>query len=92
MIGDFKLFYEEHAIYLQQDIVNFGVMRYYLTIIIALYSIKMSAGGPWLTQKKSGFFQLQSTFPAGAYSNLFLGNGKTLKLNRKVFDYNFQSF
>lgn len=50
------------------------------------------AGGPWLTPKKTGFFQLQSTFPAGAYSDLFLANGENLRLNRKVLDYNFQGY
>jgi hypothetical protein len=63
----------------------------FLTILILLPFFG-SAGGPWLSKKKSGFLQFQSTFPGGAYSKLFLENGDNLNLNRDILDYNFQIY
>jgi hypothetical protein len=63
----------------------------FLTILILLPFFG-SAGGPWLSKKKSGFLQSQSTFPGGAYSKLFLENGESLNLNRNILDYNFQIY
>ena len=67
-------------------------MKYYLTLTALIFSLSLFAGGPWLVPKKSGFIQIQSTFPSGAYDNLFLSNGESLKLNRGVLDYNFQGY
>ena len=67
-------------------------MKKNLLLVIVLMPIITLAGGPWLTQKKSGFFQLQTTLPVGAYSDLFLANNKDLELKRTVLDYNFQAY
>lgn len=67
-------------------------MRLTLIILITLYSLAASAGGPWLNKKKEGFFQLQSTFPGGAYNRLFLENGNESVLNNSVLDYTFQAY
>ena len=67
-------------------------MKIKLLAIIILSPIITFAGGPWLSQKKSGFFQIQSTLPVGAYSNLFLANNNNLELKRNALDYNFQAY
>jgi len=68
------------------------IMKFLLTLVFSSVSLCIFAGGPWLLPKKSGFFQLQTTLPAGAYTSLFQSNGKTLDLNRKVIDVNFQAY
>jgi hypothetical protein len=60
--------------------------------LFLVYTSTLFAGGPWLNKKKAGFFQIQSTFPAGAYSVLFLENNKELPLQRAVLDYTFQAY
>jgi len=67
-------------------------MKAYFLISLIAFPALLLAGGPWLTKKKSGFFQLQSTFPGGAYNSLFLENNNTLNLNREVIDVNFQAY
>ncbi len=67
-------------------------MKYLFVIMLLLFSIPFFAGGPWLVPKKSGFLQLQSTFPIGSYNRLFLKNNKDVNLNRSVLDYNFQAY
>jgi hypothetical protein len=63
----------------------------FITLLL-LISIKALAGGPWLNKSKSGFFQIQSTFPASSYNRLFLENGKEANLNRGVLDYTLQAY
>ncbi|MGB0882518.1 MAG: hypothetical protein ACPGSO_06160 [Vicingaceae bacterium] len=60
--------------------------------LFSLISFSLVAGGPWLNKKKSGFFQVQSTFPASSYNLLFLENGKEASLKRGVLDYTFQAY
>jgi hypothetical protein len=67
-------------------------MRFTILILIYIFSNSVFAGGPWLNKKKEGFFQLQSTFPGGAYNRLFLENGKELELNTSVLDYTIQAY
>ena len=49
-------------------------MKITTIIILLTFSLSSYAGGPWLNKKKSGFFQIQSTFPGGGYNTLFLEN------------------
>ena len=67
-------------------------MKLHLLVVITLIPFITFAGGPWTTKNKSGFFQLQSTFPVGAYSDLFLENNENLALKRSVLDYTFQAY
>lgn len=67
-------------------------MKTYLLFLVLTFSYASYAGGPWLNKKKSGFFQVQSTFPSGGYSSLFLENNQEAILNRPVLDYTFQAY
>ena len=67
-------------------------MRYCITVLLLAISLLAFAGGPWLVPKKSGFFQVQSTFPAAGYTKLFLENNQNLTLKREVLDYTFQAY
>jgi hypothetical protein len=67
-------------------------MKLITSTLFILYTSTLFAGGPWLNKKKEGFFQLQSTFPAGAYSHLFLKNNEEVELQRAVLDYTFQAY
>ncbi len=67
-------------------------MKFLFTILLSSVSLVMFAGGPWLLPKKSGFFQLQTTLPAGPYTSLFKSDGSTVNLNRNVIDVNFQAY
>lgn len=64
------------------------------TLIPILIAISSSAfaGGPWLTPKKTGFFQFQTTLPVGAYKSLFQKNSQGINLNRSVVDINVQAY
>jgi len=85
-------------------IYNYKTLRYFLCcifvtmknfVLISLLAISSSlfAGGPWLTPKKSGFLQLQTTIPAGAYNSLFLNDKSSNSIiNRPALDFNFQGF
>lgn len=67
-------------------------MKIYILLLLLIFSLISYAGGPWSNKKKSGFFQVQSTFPAGGYNRLFLEkNGESI-LNRPVLDYTFQAY
>ena len=59
---------------------------------MSLFAISLFAGGPWTPGKKHGFFQLQTTFPIGAYNKLYINDGSTLKLNRGVTDVSIQVY
>jgi hypothetical protein len=67
-------------------------MRYLLLVLVLLFLSSSYAGGPWLNKKKSGFLQVQSTFPGGAYNRLFLENNLESSLNRPVLDYTLQAY
>ena len=67
-------------------------MKITTIIILLTFSLSSYAGGPWLNKKKSGFFQIQSTFPGGGYNTLFLENNNEYNLNRPVLDYTFQAY
>ena len=67
-------------------------MKTTILSLLIIFSCSLYAGGPWLNKKKSGFFQVQSTFPASSYSLLFLENGKEASLKRPVLDYTFQAY
>ena len=67
-------------------------MKFIPLLIAYLFSTSVYAGGPWLNKKKSGFFQIQSTFPGGAYNRLFLENGGESTLSRSVLDYTLQAY
>ena len=67
-------------------------MKFKFLILLLTLPFLSSAGGPWLSKKKSGFLQLQSTFPGGSYSKLFLENGESLSLNKDILDYTFQLY
>ncbi|PCJ28774.1 MAG: hypothetical protein COA97_00080 [Flavobacteriales bacterium] len=67
-------------------------MKFIFLVLSIIFPLFIFAGGPWLTPKKSGFFQLQSTLPIGNYDKLFLENNKELKLNRNQLDFTFQSY
>ena len=67
-------------------------MKHFLLTILLITSNYLIAGGPWLIEKKSGYFQLQTTLPIGTYNRLFLSNNKRLDLNRNVTDINFQAY
>jgi hypothetical protein len=69
-----------------------SIMKLISLIVIILLPFCVSAGGPWLLTKKSGFFQLQSTLPIGSYDKLFLENNRELDLNRDILDFTFQSY
>jgi len=68
------------------------IMRFLFTLLLSCVSTGIFAGGPWLLPKKSGFFQLQTTLPAGGYTTLFQSDGSTVALNRSVVDVNFQAY
>ncbi len=72
--------------------VSLFTMKLYFLIVSMIISPFIFAGGPWLSSKKSGFFQVQSTFPVGSYNQLFLEQNKTLGLNKNVLDYTFQAY
>ncbi len=63
-----------------------------LISLMLLFVIPVFAGGPWTPGKKHGFFQLQTTFPVGAYNKLFINDGSTLELNRGVTDISIQAY
>jgi len=67
-------------------------MKLLITILLLTISLTLFAGGPWLHQKKSGFFQIQTTLPIGTYNKLFLENNKDITINRAASDYNFQAY
>ena len=67
-------------------------MKNFICLFIVLFSYSAFAGGPWLNKKKTGFFQLQSTFPGGSYNTLFIENGKESVLKNTVLDYTFQAY
>jgi hypothetical protein len=67
-------------------------MRFVITILFLSITTISVAGGPWLTPKKTGFFQVQTTLPFGAYNQLFLANNTGLNLNREVLDINLQAY
>ena len=72
--------------------LHLPIMKINLLIIFILFPLFILAGGPWILSKKSGFFQLQSTFPTGSYSNLFLEDNKNLSLTRTALDYTLQAY
>jgi hypothetical protein len=61
-------------------------------LIILLFPFSAIAGGPWTPGKKHGFLQIQTTFPAGPYKQLYVSNGDNLELNRGVTDISIQAF
>jgi len=65
---------------------------YKLLILFFSFSISVFAGGPWTPGKKHGFLQIQTTFPAGPYNQLYISNGDNLELNRGVTDITIQAF
>ena len=67
-------------------------MKTLLSTLLLILSVQLFAGGPWLLPKKSGFFQLQTTVPAGSYVGLFRADGESLILNRSVVDINLQAY
>jgi len=67
-------------------------MKTIILILLTIFSYSLFAGGPWSNKKKSGFFQVQSTFPASSYNLLFLENNKESALKRPVLDYTLQAY
>ncbi|RLD54313.1 MAG: hypothetical protein DRJ05_14915 [Bacteroidetes bacterium] len=68
-------------------------MKHKLFLLLFLfYSISVFAGGPWTPGKKHGFLQIQTTFPATPYNQLFISDGSILELNRGVMDITIQAF
>ena len=82
--------YRQQQCYKNHD--YFYLMKLAPLILFIIFSSSLFAGGPWLNKKKEGFLQIQSTFPTGAYSVLFLENNKELQLQRPVLDYTFQAY
>jgi hypothetical protein len=68
------------------------IMKLPILLFLITSPLLIFGGGPWLVPKKSGFLQVQSTFPAGSYSDLFLKGNKNSALNRSVLDYTFQGY
>jgi hypothetical protein len=67
-------------------------MKQTILVTTLLFSFSIFGGGPWLVKGKSGFLELQTTLPAGKYSQLFLEDGSTLNLNRSALDMTFQTY
>jgi hypothetical protein len=67
-------------------------MKTILLSLLLFFSYSLIAGGPWLNKSKSGFFQIQSTFPSSSYNKLFLRNSNESTLSRSVLDYTLQAY
>lgn len=67
-------------------------MKLILFVLFSLSSIASFCGGPWVPEKKSGFFQLQTNLPLGPTERLFLEKGNELKIERDVYDLTFQAY
>ena len=65
---------------------------YKLLFLFLSFSFSVFAGGPWTPGKKHGFLQIQTTFPAGPYIQLYISDGDNLELNRGVTDISIQAF